>query len=249
MVNRAGGKNDAPADQVRWEDILQLDAHQVEAEGWTDPSQDGVLAHLFEAVEDGNVELSRELLQQLPTALIDTIGPEGDTLLHLACLYSHEACVTLLLEHNASIDVRDEDDSTVLHDSAAGGNMNIVRALVDRRANLIHTTDTDGDQPLHNAARGGHTEVVQFLLLEGADPCKKNKLGETPRETAGKDIEPGIMEALTIAEKQWIATQSLSAVPEPSTPPSAAQGKQAREAQPNEEAKDPDRDEEKETVT
>lgn len=48
MVNRAGGKNDAPADQVRWEDILQLDAHQVEAEGWTDPSQDGVLAHLFE---------------------------------------------------------------------------------------------------------------------------------------------------------------------------------------------------------
>lgn len=244
-------------------------------------------------MEDGNVELSRELLQQLPTALIDTIGPEGDTLLHLACLYSHEACVTLLLDNNASIDVRDEDDSTVLHDSAAGGydssdsvgshsclmsactsitdvagysgivvlvtehmgilpvcrNMNIVRALVDRRANLIHTTDTDGDQPLHNAARGGHTEVVQFLLLEGADPCKKNKLGETPRETAGKDIEPGIMEALTIAEKQWIATQSLSAVPEPSTPPSAAQGKQAREAQPNERAKEPDRDEEKETVT
>lgn len=76
---------------------------------------------MYAAVEDGHVELSRELLQQLPTALINTIGPEGDTLLHLACLYSHEECVKLLLEHSASISVRDEDNSSVLHDSAAGG--------------------------------------------------------------------------------------------------------------------------------
>jgi ankyrin repeat protein len=73
------------------------------------------------AIEDGDVELSQALLEQLPTALINTIGPEGDTLLHIACLYSHEACVKLLLEHSASIDVRDDDNSSVLHDSAAGG--------------------------------------------------------------------------------------------------------------------------------
>jgi ankyrin repeat protein len=111
-------------------------------------------------------------------------------------------------------------------------NMNIVRMLVDRQADLIHATDSDGDQPLHNAARGGHTDVVQFLLLEGADPCKKNKLGETPRQTAGKDIEPGIAEALIIAEKQWIATQANSCVPEPSTPPSSAQRKHGVLAEP-----------------
>ena len=99
--------------------------------------------------------------------------------------------------------------------------MNIVRMLVDRQADLIHATDTDGDQPLHNAARGGHTDVVQFLLLEGADPCSRNKMGETPRQTAGDDIVPGIVEALTIAEKQWVATQASSCVPEPSTPPSS----------------------------
>ena len=95
--------------------------------------------------------------------------------------------------------------------------------LVDRQADLIHATDTDGDQPLHNAARGGHTDVVQFLLLEGADPCSRNKMGETPRQTAGDDIVPGIVEALTIAEKQWVATQANSCVPEPSTPPSSVQ--------------------------
>ena len=95
--------------------------------------------------------------------------------------------------------------------------------LVDRQADLIHATDADGDQPLHNAARGGHTDVVQFLLLEGADPCSRNKLGETPMQTAGEEIEPGILEALTIAEKQWVVTQANSCVPEPSTPPSSAQ--------------------------
>lgn len=118
-------------------------------------------------------------------------------------------------------------------------NMNIIRMLVDRQPDLIHATDTDGDQPLHNAARGGHTNVVQFLLLEGADPCRSNKLGETPRRTAGKDIEPGIVEALTIAEKQWVATQANSCVPEPSTPPSSAQRKQGAVAAPAEPTKEP----------
>jgi hypothetical protein len=62
--------------------------------------------------------------------------------------------------------------------------------------------------------------VVQFLLLEGADPCARNAAQETPRQTCGHDIEPGVREALTIAEKQWPAALA-SAVPEPSTPPSS----------------------------
>lgn len=52
---------------------------------------------------------------------INTLGPEGDTLLHLACLYAHEECAQVLLEHGADVTVVDEDCSTVLHDAAAGG--------------------------------------------------------------------------------------------------------------------------------
>jgi ankyrin repeat protein len=81
----------------------------------------GSTSQPYAAIEDGDVDTSRDLLQQLPPNLIDTIGPEGDTLLHLACLYSHEECVKLLLEYNASVHVRDEDNSCVLHDSSAGG--------------------------------------------------------------------------------------------------------------------------------
>lgn len=52
---------------------------------------------------------------------INVLGPEGDTLLHLSCLYAHEECAQLLLEHGADVTVVDEDCSTVLHDAAAGG--------------------------------------------------------------------------------------------------------------------------------
>lgn len=48
MENGGAGENGVPADEMGWKEILQLDALQVQAEDWKDPSQDGVLAHLFE---------------------------------------------------------------------------------------------------------------------------------------------------------------------------------------------------------
>ena len=64
----------------------------------------------------------RDLLKRgLGSCSIDTLGPEGDTLLHLACLYDSEACARLLLDHGACATVRDEDQSTSLHDASASG--------------------------------------------------------------------------------------------------------------------------------
>lgn len=74
--------------------------------------------------------------------------------------------------------------------------------ILEKDPSLITAVDTDGDTPLHNAARGGWTEIVETLILEGALPLVKNKLGETPRKTCEpKDIEAGVEEALMIAEK------------------------------------------------
>ena len=74
------------------------------------------------AVEDGDHEKATEILKSTPVKeQINVMGPEGDTLLHLACLYAHEECAQLLLEHGADVTVVDEDCSTVLHDAAAGG--------------------------------------------------------------------------------------------------------------------------------
>jgi Ankyrin repeats (3 copies) len=76
------------------------------------------------AVEHGDAKEAADLLDSCGEVCrenIDILGPEGDTLLHIACLYAHEDCARLLLSRGASADVRDEDASTVLHDAAASG--------------------------------------------------------------------------------------------------------------------------------
>ena len=54
-------------------------------------------------------------------------GSEGDTALHLAALYGHEACVRVLLAHGARVDAADEEGALPLHDAAAGGYHSILQ--------------------------------------------------------------------------------------------------------------------------
>ena len=53
-------------------------------------------------------------------------GPDGDTALHLSCLYGHLECARVLLDAGADADVvNEEDGSTALHDAAAGGYLEV----------------------------------------------------------------------------------------------------------------------------
>lgn len=53
---------------------------------WVDPSDGNVLSSLLEACEEGDVGALNDLLGKLSVRL-DEKGEEGDTALHLACLY------------------------------------------------------------------------------------------------------------------------------------------------------------------
>ena len=95
-----------------------------------------------------------------------------------------------LLNRGASLDVRDEDSSTPLHDAAAGGHYNIVKLLLSKGAD-VGVFDEDGDSPLHLACNGGHAAVAGLLLehLGGGEQratllATKNALGMTPAELA-----------------------------------------------------------------
>eukprot|EP00892_Ulva_mutabilis_P009822 jgi/Ulvmu1/7211/UM034_0120.1 len=198
--------NETYARDIAWLQHEMLQCGQLaqdEADDWNDPSQDGSLAALFEVVEDGDHDKAKAVLNSTCAKQhINVLGPEGDTLLHLACLYAHEECAQLLLANGADVTVVDEDSSTVLHDAAAGGSIEILRMILDKDPALVSAVDADGDTPLHNAARGGWTEIVETLILEGASPLVKNKLGETPRHTCEtNEVEAGVKEALLIAER------------------------------------------------
>ncbi|KZV15219.1 pentatricopeptide repeat-containing protein, partial [Dorcoceras hygrometricum] len=124
---------------------------------------------------------------------IDEPVEDGDTVLHLACLYGHLTCVQFLLERGANLEAKDEDGGIPLHDACAGGHPDIVRELIDhandpmRLKRMLETSDGDGDTPLHHAARGEYGDIVSLLLAHGASPTTTNTDGKTPAELA----EPG----------------------------------------------------------
>jgi len=169
---------------------------------WQDPSG-GILVNIFAACEEGDAEALEVNLQDLRNDVTDkaaqysinTPGPDGDTALHLACLYGHLQCVQKLLDAGSYPNVINPDDKTTpLHDAAAGGYLDLLQLLIAKGGtDVLQQQDTDGDTALHNAARGGHPAVVQFLLQQGANPSLRNAAGHTAAEEAD---EPEVTQLL-----------------------------------------------------
>ncbi|CAI9097930.1 OLC1v1034454C1 [Oldenlandia corymbosa var. corymbosa] len=152
------------------------------------------LRELAAAAQLGNVDQLRSALDNLDGS-IDEAVEDGDTALHLTCLYGHLPCVQLLLERGASLEVKDEDGAIPLHDACAGGFTDIVQLLLSSASGpeavkrMLESVDVEGDTPLHHAARGEHPAVVRLLLAYGASPTMTNIYGKVPSELADPDTE------------------------------------------------------------
>ncbi|KXZ43702.1 hypothetical protein GPECTOR_82g236 [Gonium pectorale] len=178
-----------------------------EEDDWVDPTG-GSLRQLLSACEEGSADAVEQLVQSLPAgADINTPGPDGDTALHLACLFGHMDCVRALLAGGADANaVNLEDGSTALHDAAAGGYLDICKLIVEKAEGaIIRKADEDGDTPLHNAARGNHPEVVKMLLARGADPRVQNGYGNKPVDEAE---EADVIELLQAAEAAAVEAEA-----------------------------------------
>ncbi|EXB75904.1 hypothetical protein L484_022581 [Morus notabilis] len=165
------------------------------------------LRALASASQLGDVHALRLALDSLEGS-IDQPVEDGDTALHLCCLYGHRECVQLLVERGANLEARDEDGAISLHDACAGGYTEIVRFLInstndaERVKRMLETIDAEGDTPLHHAARGEHPDVIRLLLASGAPPTTVNLYGKIPSELP----EPG-------SEAKRILEAATSAVP------------------------------------
>ncbi|KAL3839710.1 hypothetical protein ACJIZ3_024301 [Penstemon smallii] len=152
------------------------------------------LRPLVFAAESGDLNALRLALDNFD-GTIDEPVEDGDTVLHLACLYGHLDCVQFLLERGANIEAKDEDGGVPLHDACAGGYADIVQLLLDRAngpervKRMLEAVDMEGDTPLHHAARGEYVNVVRLLLAHGASPSTANSYGKTPTELADAGTE------------------------------------------------------------
>jgi serine/threonine-protein phosphatase 6 regulatory ankyrin repeat subunit B len=88
--------------------------------------------------------------------------------------------VNFLIEKGAKVNAKDKDGSTPLYSAARQGHLDIVKILVENKAEVVEEAGAGiGITPLYAAVLYGHPEIVEFLLEKGATiDFKKGLLGE-----------------------------------------------------------------------
>lgn len=102
-----------------------------------------------------------------------------------------------LLEAGASIDWRTDEGTTLLHHAVEGGNLKIVRNILDRTGGrFVNNTNDRGITPLLKAADHGRTDMVSLLLEHGANPDRSTKYDKMPLDLAIKTGVHGCVKLL-----------------------------------------------------
>ena len=76
------------------------------------------------------------------------------------------------------------DAGHALYHGAANGHYEVVRWLLENKADPNLAEESEGNTPLHGAARNNHANIIRLLLDNGADPGIANHNDQTPLELA-----------------------------------------------------------------
>jgi ankyrin repeat protein len=139
---------------------------------------------VFEASAVGDVARLREVLAEDPVRA-NAFAADGFTPLGLAAFFAQPEAARLLLASGADSNLAARNGTRVapLHSAVAGGNIEIVRELLESGAD-VHARQDLGFTALHGAAFDGSEEMIRLLLDHGADPDAKNAAGKTPADLA-----------------------------------------------------------------
>ncbi|HUU16925.1 MAG TPA: ankyrin repeat domain-containing protein [Sedimentisphaerales bacterium] len=178
---------------------------------------------LHEAVDSGHKELVQYLLDK--GADINAKERRGWTPLHMASAAGQREIVELLISKGAALNVGDIRGGTALwyakeqgnkeivellrsrsaeeqaptiplHQAARDGDLEQVKSLVLRGADVNAIDDRLAGTPLHLAAYYGRHDVVQFLISKGANVNVQNKWNRTALDEAVDQNRSEIAEVL-----------------------------------------------------
>ncbi|XP_062578831.1 serine/threonine-protein phosphatase 6 regulatory ankyrin repeat subunit B-like [Saccostrea cucullata] len=122
-------------------------------DGWT---------ALQSACRGGSVEIVFFLIEKGMD--INILSNNGRSILHIACLNGKfEVCEYLVENYPHLLDVKDKFSETVLHDAAWGGNVQIVKLLIEKKMD-INALQGDGETILHQCCRSGKMEMCEYLV-------------------------------------------------------------------------------------
>ncbi|CAK0830941.1 unnamed protein product [Prorocentrum cordatum] len=101
-----------------------------------------------------------------------------------------------LLEQNADPNVEDEKGKLALHAAAFTGSVEVLRRLLEARADANMSESSSGDRPLQIAAWQGHRQAVDLLLDRSANTDAPDGRGWTPLCSAASQGHTAIVQAL-----------------------------------------------------
>jgi len=99
----------------------------------------------------------------------------------------------------ADVNFADAAFGSPLNLAACWANADVVKALIDAKAEVNYVHPANGNTPLINAAYWGNAEAVKLLLAAGADIKIKTKLGQTLLSQAVTSCDLGIIKTLVDA--------------------------------------------------
>uniref|UniRef100_A0A8C6S3I6 Fem-1 homolog b n=1 Tax=Neogobius melanostomus TaxID=47308 RepID=A0A8C6S3I6_9GOBI len=111
-----------------------------------------------------------------------------------ACFKGHMDIVQYLVEHQADINIVDNDNTTCLMVAGYQGHTDVVRFLLERGADL-NAKCHDGLTALHFAAARGHMDIVRELVSRRATVVE-DKRGMTPLKVAADRCQADVVEFL-----------------------------------------------------
>uniref|UniRef100_A0A183CNN4 ANK_REP_REGION domain-containing protein n=1 Tax=Globodera pallida TaxID=36090 RepID=A0A183CNN4_GLOPA len=140
------------------------------------------------AASNGDEELCKQLVADGADVNYSS-DIDGDTALIASAGEGHYGIVTLLVEHGAIVDKKNDEGWTALMTAASGGHVDIINYLFDEGA-LIEHVDVKGYTPLFMAVDNCHFNAVNCLIKLGANLGHKCYAGELAVNLATRKRRP-----------------------------------------------------------
>ena len=121
------------------------------------------MAPVHVACEEGSLSIVKYVIDHSPLSL-DMTDSFGRTPLLIAAFSKNLPIIRYLNSKNCNISILDDKGFNVIHISAKGGSLDILRFFVDGRYCNPDITDASGRTPLYLSAQEGHLEIVEYLL-------------------------------------------------------------------------------------
>jgi len=167
-------------------------------DGGTDPNEtddDGWTALMYACIH-GNMEAVRAL-EAAPHIMMDAVDKDGYTALMISIGFEQPRIAAHLLENpQVHIHMRNREGNTVLHEAAKIGDIESVRKLLTKGAQ-VNAHNNYNSTPLIEAAANGHLAVVEYLIDNGGNPTLKDRHGLRAYDWAHRRGHPRVAALLT----------------------------------------------------